>query len=52
MKTIENVREEAATMLAKLQKAQNDALTNGKNMMLEVEQGEKSVTRPDRKSVV
>lgn len=44
MKTIENVREEAATMLAKLQKAQNEALTNGKNMMLEVEQGEKSVT--------
>ncbi len=44
MKTIENVREEAATMLAKLQKAQNDALTNGKNMKLEVEQDEKTVT--------
>jgi len=44
MKTIEKVREEAATMLAKLHEAQNDALTAGKNMKVEVEQGEKSVT--------
>ena len=44
MKTIENVREEAAMMLAKLHQAQNDALNNGKNMDVVVEQGEKSVT--------
>ena len=44
MKTIEQVREEAATMLVKLQNAQKDALNNGKNMDIVVVQGEECVT--------